>query len=188
MNNNTFTENEVRELIIIQSKDIFEKANSIFPDNQIFFKHVSILFNLKGCVAGKAYSQIPRKIKFNLPLAIDNLDDFLVNVVGHEIAHLYQRKIYPCSKPHGKEFKKVMRLLGYDPTRCHNYDTSKTKQKRMKIRYIYICDCIGKEFKLTERRHEQSLTYYKYHQHNPFYCKECGTFLKNANKKIQWKD
>ena len=182
MNNNQFTENEVKELIVLQSKDIFEKANNIFSDNQILFRHVSILFNLKGCVAGRAYSRIPYKIKFNLVLAKNNLDDFLINVVGHEIAHLYQRKKYPYSKPHGREFKNVMRLLGYNPSRCHSYDTSKVKQKRKIVRYVYECTCpINSKTHyhyMTRKRHEQIQTQVEYHGRGLFYCKTCHSFLK----------
>ena len=176
MNNNQFTENEVIELITLQSKDIFEKANNIFSDNQILFRHVSILFNLKGCRAGVAYYQIPYKIRFNLILAVDNLDDFLINVIGHEIAHLYQRQKYPYSKPHGKEFKNIVQLLGYNSSRCHSYDLSKVKRKR--IKYIYECQCdIKNEHYLTKRRHEQIQTQIKYHGRGLFYCKKCKAFL-----------
>jgi len=175
MNNNTFTENEVKELVILQTQDIIEKFNNHFSDHKIPLEKITILFNLKGCVAGIAYGlSNPKKLRYNLQLATENLNDFLENTIPHEITHLYQRKIYPNSKPHGKEFKFIGQSLGYNLSRCHSYDVSTVKRKT--IKYLYVCDC-GLNHWVTKRKHEKMQAQIYYHNHTLFYCTKCKGYL-----------
>ena len=180
MNNNTFTENEVKELVILQTQDIIEKFNNHFSDDKILFEKINILFNLKGCRAGVAYGlSNPQKLRYNLQLAKENLNDFLENTIPHEIIHLYQRKIYPNSRSHGKEFKFIGQTLGYNTERCHYYDVSTVKRKSTK--YLYTCDC-GANHWVSTRKHNQILTQIYYNNHSSWYCAKCKSYLTFTGK------
>ena len=153
-------------LIKNEVKKVIEKCNNLFPEYKIEYSEIKFKFNLRGVVAGKANYK-SRLLAFNLILAEENLINFFNDTIPHEIAHLYQRKIYPYSKPHGYEWKRIMLKMGYNPTRCHNYDTQTIKQNRKpKIKYIYSCKC-NKKFELSELLHSRIKT------GQIRYCKTC---------------
>jgi len=163
---NQFTENEVKELIVIQTQDTIELFNNHFSDHQIPFEKLTIQFNLTGKVAGRGFFYKP-KLRYNLQLAKENLNDFLENTVPHEIIHLYQRKIYPNCKSHGKEFYFIGKTLGYNLKRTHSY---KTESARKRIKYLYTCDCGGKYW-ITKKMHDRVQIYKK------GYCRKCRSKL-----------
>ena len=171
--NNTFTENEIKELIILQTQDTIEKFNNHFSDHQISVEKITILFNLTGNVAGQGYFH-QAKLRYNLQLAKENLNDFLENTIPHEIIHLYQKRIYPNCKTHGKEFKLIGQTLGYNTERCHSY---KTESARKRTKYLYTCNC-NIEYWLTKKRHEQTLTQVKIYNRSLFSCRKCKGYLK----------
>ena len=75
----------------------------------------------------------------------DNAVDFVKRTVGHEIAHHIVHELYGCNaQPHGAEWKYVMKLLGQEPSRCHNYKTVQNKVK-------YIVE--GEEYFLGKIQH-----------------------------------
>ena len=154
MDNNTLA-----ILIKQNASKVFDQYNQIFSDNKIEIDEIKFKFNLRGAVAGRAFYQ-GRELSFNLILAKDNLTDFLNSTVPHEVAHLFQRKIYPYSKPHGKEWKKIMQLGGYNQMRCHSYDTSTVKKVQTK-KYEYGCKCFMRHL-LTKNRHSRILNGSKY--------------------------
>ena len=175
MKNNTFTENEVKELIVIQTREVIEKFNNHFLDHQIPIEQLTILFNLKGCTAGQGFFY-EKKLRYNLQLAKENLNDFLENMIPHEIVHLYQKRIYPKCKTHGKEFYLIGQTLGYNLNRCHSYDTTNVKRKRTK--YLYKCDCNLDRWWVSKRKHNQMQTQVKYHNHTLFSCSVCKGYFK----------
>jgi len=87
---------------------------------------------------GQAHS-MPLKIKLNMVMFIDNVREFLNQVVGHEIAHLvvYNRFNHRGldAEGHGAEWKEVMRKLGLEPLKYHHMDVSKSLEhhKKMKV-------------------------------------------------------
>ena len=98
-------------------------------------------------------------IKYNLDIYKNNKEDFVAKTVPHEIAHLftYREYILPrcrCDvKPHGKEWRLVMTLMGLNPKRCHSYEVKKAR-KVMKP-YIYRCTCM--DHHLTRLMHNKIL-------------------------------
>jgi len=146
--------NTLINLIKKECLKVFDKYNDIYPDKAINPDTISYKFNLRGTIAGKA-SFTDYTLYFNLILAENNLLDFFNDTIPHEIAHLYQRKFYPDSKPHGIEWRDIMLEGDYNPLRCHSYDTQIIKQARKpKNKFVYICNC-GKTFKLTECLHNR---------------------------------
>ena len=87
-----------------------------------------IKYNLKGSVGGMAC--YPNIIRVNLPLLFNNEEDYLLQTIGHEYAHLLTDKVYKeiFTKPHGTEWKDIMVSFDLEPKRCHNYVTNLPRQ------------------------------------------------------------
>jgi SprT protein len=167
-------ENKTLEYLIKrEAEKIFDHYNGIFPNAQIKMSDINFKFNLKGRVAGKSFYQM-RQLSFNLFYANDNITDFLNRTVPHEIAHLYQTKMYPDSKPHGSEWRMVMQSGGYSAIRCHSYNSNalpKKVNRKSKELFQYGCGCRNKIFELSKNRHGRILNGSKYS------CKKCKEFL-----------
>jgi SprT protein len=122
-----------------------------------------IRYDLKGCTAGQAHYgkyQEDAYIRLNSSIFKDNTDKFVERTVPHEVAHLLARYyflkmgIYKI-KPHGKEWRNIMKILGVNNiTRCHSY-TIKEDQRKRQQRYSYKCNC--KTFALSSTRHNRIL-------------------------------
>jgi predicted SprT family Zn-dependent metalloprotease len=98
-----------------------------------------VRFDIKGTTAGTAQfnPQDPTKsiIRFSPTLLRENPDDFLKNVVGHEVAHLIARaKFGAIINPHGSEWQSTAWALGVSNKRCHSYDTSTVPSQLGKVR------------------------------------------------------
>lgn len=81
-----------------------------------------------GTTAGKAWLGQWR-IQLNEQLCKENIEDFMQDTIPHEVAHLIAYKVFG-DDGHGDGWKSVMRALGLNPSRCHNYDTSHVEGKR----------------------------------------------------------
>lgn len=125
---------EIKKLILKQIKFYSDIAHS----KGYNFTVPLIDWNLKGKIAGKANANL---LKFNLELAFRNLEKFLTNTVPHEMAHVLQRRQYPKSKPHGKEWVFFCKILtGKILERCHSYDTSHCrKNSPSPLKFACLC-------------------------------------------------
>jgi SprT protein len=134
----------------------------------------SIDFSLRGRCAGQAV--VERKgetrLRINLQLLDENLEDYLAQTIPHEVAHLVvnwqARKKRLKPRPHGIEWQAIMRdCFGLEPQRCHNY---KTKPARIVPRpFVYSCSC--REHLLTSIMHNKIGRSYQ------ALCKACRTPL-----------
>ncbi len=108
--------------------------------------------SLRGKCAGQAYLQ-QWKLRFNLTLMAENYQDFMLNVVPHELAHLVAfREFGHRIKPHGREWQGVMeQVLGVPAKTTHQYDVSTTAKQN----YLYRCGCPERIHGLTIRRHNK---------------------------------
>lgn len=118
----------------------------------------TIDFSLRGRCAGQARlgREARPRLRINLQLLAENLEDFLVVTIPHEVAHLVvlwqarQRRSRP--RPHGPEWQAVMRdCFALEPVRCHDYQTTPARVVRRP--FIYACPC--REHRLTSTMHNR---------------------------------
>jgi SprT protein len=132
----------------------------------------AIRFDLRGRSAGQV--RIARDgtctIRYNARLLERHPEDFLHTTVAHEVAHYaayarYGRNI----RPHGPQWQDIMRALGADPSRCHDYDTEGLDARRLR-RHVYHCAC--GEHLLTSIRHN------RVRRGTRYFCRRCGEALR----------
>ena len=129
----------------------------------------TVSFDLRGKVAGKAYLT-QNHVQLNSVLLQENVEDFIHQTIGHEVAHLATFARYGRAvSPHGEEWKKMMRSIGLEPNRCHNFDTSNSSVSKATFRWVCAC----REYLLTSRRHASA-------QQRGYRCKKCSTSLQFA--------
>ena len=89
-------------------------------------------------------------IKFNRTLLLENSDEFIRQVVPHELAHLIVYQVFGRVKPHGQEWKAVMtQLFNLPADTCHQFDVESVQGKM----FAYQCEC--QTHYLTIRRHNR---------------------------------
>ena len=136
-------------------------ARTSFP--KASFPEPTIKMDLVGKNAGVCSSR-NNLIRFNLELLLQNKDDFIHNTVPHEVAHYVTDILAPHSKPHGSEWKAVMKLFGVSPTVYHDYEVVPPKHRKRP--YLYRCACQDHYFtKLLHKRVQSGVEYT---------CKDCN--------------
>lgn len=123
-------------------------------------------FDLRGRCAGQA---LPESwvIRLHTGLLKQHGDSFIDETVPHEWAHLLAFAIHGGRiRPHGSEWRKIMRLLGCKPEVCHNYEVKPARQVR---RHSYRCNC--RSHALSSIRHRRVLAGQAY------ICRACGSVL-----------
>lgn len=139
--------------------------------NQYFdtiFEEPKLSYHNKGSIAGSALLH-QWQIQLNTNMLLENKDQFINQVIPHELAHLIVYKKFGRVKPHGKEWQLVMtEVFKQEARRTHNFNLPQTI---MKARYHYSCAC--QTHLLTQIRHQKI-------QRNQaqYYCKSCGKLLK----------
>lgn len=130
---------------ITKLNETLAKARQLFGRD---FPAPRVTFDLRGRTAGMAhYTQ--NLIRLNDVLLRENGDAFVARTVPHEVAHLLAHQIYGHGiRPHGPEWKNVMRRLGLVPSRCHSYDTTNAVTRRVE-KFSMFCAC--QEHKVTRR-------------------------------------
>ena len=114
------------------------------------------LFNQRGRSAGTAHLQ-KNLIKFNPILFSQNRIEFLKQVVPHEVAHIIAYQKYGKVKPHGSEWKNIMKhIFKLEAKTTHSFNTKDVIGKLFQYR------CICTTHQLTIRRHNKILKGEKY--------------------------
>lgn len=120
-----------------------------------------IEYKLTGTTAGTA-NHSTNVVDFNPILLMNNVEAYMKRTVPHEMAHLITDLIDPKAhmsfmgskrSPHGSTWKSVMGVLGADPSRCHQYDTSQVERKSSQ--YEYICEGCGDTLMMGVKRHNK---------------------------------
>jgi len=124
--------------------------------------------NLTGKTAGIADSR-KNLIKLNKDLLSieSNTKEITENTVAHELAHLIVGRLYPLAKPHGSEWKRVMKVLGETPSVTHNMELP-----ILKFTHLYACKC--SEYQLSNIRHKKVQKGTKYR------CTKCKSVLEEV--------
>lgn len=86
------------------------------------------------------------RLRFNIPMAKQDPELFLSQVVGHEVAHMVANAMfgsYDNNIGHGKMWKYVMMVFGLPAGRCHNFDVSPESGviRRQHTKYATTCGC-----------------------------------------------
>ena len=117
----------------------------------------SMKFNLCGQVAGLCrytpyFTESGFELEFNPILLKENLEVFIRGTVAHEYAHAVNGLF--GERGHGHGWKQVMGLFGVSPNRCHCYDLSNCKVRRVRV-VPYRCACQSVDFTMV--RHNRVL-------------------------------
>ncbi|ABR00697.1 Protein SprT [Haemophilus influenzae] len=93
----------------------------------------------------------------------ENTDEFIRQVVPHELAHLIVYQMFGRVKPHGKEWQLVMNEIFKLPAdTCHQFDIKNVQGKT----FEYRCAC--QTHFLTIRRHNKIMK-----ENIEYLCKKC---------------
>ncbi len=150
--------------------DTIDKANAIYNKNM---RYPTVIWNLRGTTAGKACTT--KWIVYLHPNMLQmEGDKYLDRTPIHEVAHLVDKRVNGTQRTmsrtgkmrfvsHGATWKSVMRNLGLDPKRCHNYQSAKVlKQRRRKgDKFEYKCSCRTMVIGATQHRRAMQGTKYR---------------------------
>lgn len=150
------------EKIIERLGELKEQARQMYGVNIAF--HVRMNGRLTS-TAGRAYFE-SGKLEFSPSLYEQNQQDFLENTVPHEFAHLVAFRLYG-DNGHGQGWKAVMRDMGLEPTRCHDYEVPK---RTSSVSYKFKCACMTHDFTPQRMAWVRKGKIYK--------CRTCGEILK----------
>jgi SprT protein len=158
-----------QQQVLEQTHHYIKRAGELFGRS---FAPIPVLFNLRGRSAGMYRVKLgQRQICYNPHVFAKYFEDNLAVTVPHEVAHYVIDCLYGIRKvrPHGAEWKAVMRSFGADASRTCRYDFSGIPVKSEK-RYDYHCGC--KTHQLSARRHNRMLK-----KRMLYICRSCGEKL-----------
>ena len=122
-------------------------------------------FRKRGRVAGTACPNT-NHMSFNAILLLENVDHYIEVTVAHELAHVLDHQINGVNwkihrgkrvqDHHGYRWQAMMALLGLDAKRCHSYDTTNARVKKVdnRIKHVWTCNC-GREMVIGPKRHRK---------------------------------
>ncbi|TDQ57883.1 SprT protein [Mesocricetibacter intestinalis] len=121
-----------------------------------------IHYRVRGLKAGVAYLE-KNSLGFNRTLMLENSDEFITQVVPHEVAHLVVYQVFGRVKPHGEEWRGVMgELFGLTPHTCHRFNLESVRGQT----FAYRCNC--RVHHLSLRRHHNIQR-----RNMRYICREC---------------
>lgn len=133
------------------------------------YSEPKVTYRQRGTTAGTAHLT-HWEIRLNAVLLVENGQQFIDDVVPHELAHLLVYRQFGRVSPHGNEWQWMMeKVLGVSATRTHCFDVMSVQGKT----FTYICNC--QTHQLTIRRHNKILR-----KESEYRCKHCGSLLKPA--------
>ena len=136
----------------------------------------AVAFDLRGRAAGQAiFARRSRdcRIRINAALLASHPQEMIAETVPHEVAHVVIYRLYGRrARPHGKEWKALMRAFGVDPAPCHTLPAEPVRQLK---RFRYACGCEEPAF-LTSIRHKRA------QKGTDYVCRVCGEKLRFADE------
>ncbi len=112
------------------------RARAEWPDAR--FRFPRIAFRLRGRAAGEACRD-SWSTNYNQQLLERYGEEFLDEIVPHEVAHLVVAAIHPGRvKPHGPEWRAVMQVFGVPARVTHGFETVPARRVG---RVPYRCGC-----------------------------------------------
>lgn len=134
----------------------------------------AVRFDLRGRAAGQAILSRRRgdcAIRINAALLASHPREMLAETVPHEVAHVVVHRLFGRrARPHGREWKTLMRSFGLEPAPCHTLPAEPVRRLR---RFPYHCACAEPAW-LTSIRHKRALA------GTAYLCRRCGQRLTPA--------
>ncbi len=133
---------------------------------------VAVTFDLTGSAAGMyRVHGAERVIRYNPYIFAKYFANNLAVTVPHEVAHYVTDRLYGLRniRPHGVEWKTVMRSLGADPCVTASYDLSGVPVRRQR-RFSYRCECSTHQ--LSSCRHNKIQR-----GQSSYLCRRCGSAI-----------
>lgn len=125
-----------------------------------------ISYQQRGTTAGTAHLAA-WEIRLNAVLLLENGQDFVDEVVPHELAHLLVYRQFGRVSPHGKEWQYMMNtILNVPANRTHRFAIETVQGQT----WLYQCQC--QQHSLTIRRHNRIVR-----GDNEYRCKHCAQLL-----------
>lgn len=119
-----------------------------------------VRFDLRGKCGGQACKEPgkPPYIRANPDLMTRYPRFYIQQVVPHEVAHIVAQHIHGDGiKPHGNEWKSVMRFFGKPPDVYHSMQTQRARAKPIRRTYHYSCGCPERTHTVSAIRHGRML-------------------------------
>lgn len=136
------------------------------------FAPVAVRFDLTGRAAGMYRSvRGDSLIRYNPYIFAKYFDNNINITVPHEVAHYVTDRLYGLRniRPHGAEWKAVMRALGAEPRATARYDLEGIPVRRQR-RFSYRCKC--NTHQLSTARHNRVRR-----GQAAYHCRVCGAAL-----------
>ena len=149
--------------------DCLEQAGQMFRYSPA---SVAVTFDLTGSAAGMyRVHGAERVIRYNPYIFAKYFANNLAVTAPHEVAHYVTDRLYGLRniRPHGAEWKTVMRSLGADPCVTASYDLSGVPVRRQR-RFSYRCECSTHQ--LSSCRHNKIQR-----GQSSYLCRRCGSTL-----------
>lgn len=85
----------------------------------------------------------------------------LLSTLAHELAHLVVHRRWGTCRPHGREFRTLMRAVNLSPSATHRLPVEHLRRRRGKYIFLHRCEGCGAMFTAGRRRRD-------------CYCRRCG--------------
>ena len=126
-----------------------------------------VRFDLRGRAAGQAHRS-GSYVRINNDLLERYADRIVERTTAHEIAHVVAHAVFgERIRPHGREWKSVMRLFGCEPSRCHDMETTPARKVRT---FPVTCACSTYRFSTVRIKRLRAGTSYR--------CPRCRQHIK----------
>lgn len=120
--------------------------STVFNKYALDLSEIEVSHSLRGRTAGKASA---RKLWFNVEIATLNFDEFIRNVIPHEIAHTVCMRRPALGDHHDRGWKHVCVALGGNGTTTHEMKANYANGS-----FLYLASC-GTEVELSKVRHNR---------------------------------
>lgn len=166
------TDSSLVQIALDKIEECFELFNKVTGKNLVLAPVDPLVFFNQSRTGGYVWpNRYGHRVFLNWVLFKENTEDYLRQTIPHEVAHIFQRAIAPNERSHGPVWQSLMRKVGLQPRRCHNYDVSTSARYEM---FTYICTC---------QKHQVSkVIHNKILKGQKRYCKNCKSgivFLEN---------
>jgi len=131
---------EQRQRVLEATRAAIAQATILFGRK---FAEIPVMFELRGQAAGMYRVRGGRRvIRYNPYIFARYFSDNLANTVPHEVAHYVTDVLYGLRRvrPHGPEWRAVMRAFGAEPSATCHYDLDGIPVRRQQ-RFSYRCAC-----------------------------------------------